>query len=205
MKTKVDLASLFTGTGDAKPVKRRKKIAQRQIELRNRLWPDVTDAHLWHRQSHDGFATIPRTMPLIMSIMDDLANGQPVGTTYLELWCRAFDESFVTLSKREIAFHSGFSGQRAERTWRVRMKILADLGFIALKEGPSGSMSYALIYNPYLVIRRLRAQSHQGIRADKFNALAERAGEIGADDMDLPDPWAAKPEESAPVGPTDAL
>jgi hypothetical protein len=172
------------------PAKPRKKIAQRQLDLRRRLWPHLTDGHLWQRTRHDGYATIPRTMPLIMSIMDDLANGQPVGPTYLELWCRAFDECFVTLSKpREMAFHSGFAGQRAERTWRGRMKILAALGFIDLQEGPSGPLSYALIYNPYLVIRRLYG-TNPGVRTDKFNALVERAGEIGASDFDLRDPWA---------------
>ncbi len=106
------------------PMKKpRKKIAQRRMELRAKLWPHVTGGHLWQRQHHNGFVTIPRTMPLIMSIMDDLSNGQPVSMTYFELWSRAFDECFVTLSKaREIAFHSGFTGQRAERTWRGRMK-----------------------------------------------------------------------------------
>lgn len=38
-------------------------------------------------------------MLLSLSIMDDLSKGQPVSSTYLELWCRTFDESFVTLSK----------------------------------------------------------------------------------------------------------
>jgi hypothetical protein len=172
--------------------KPRKKIAQRQIELRGRLWPGLTDDFIWQRRKHDGFTTIPRTMPLMMSIMDDLSDGQPVSTTYLELWCRAFDECFVTLSKpREMAFHAGFTGQRGERTWRSRMKILADLGFINIKEGPSGPMSYALIFNPYLVIRRLRDHvKHPGMREDKYNALLERAGEISASDFDMPDPWA---------------
>ena len=133
-------------------------------------------------------------MPLMMSIMDDLAEGQPVSMTYLELWCRAFDECFVTLSKpREMAFHAGFTGQRAERTWRARMKILSDLGFIDIKEGPSGPMSYALIYNPYLVIRRLHAAKTFGVREDKYNALMERAGEISANDLDMPDPWVSAP------------
>lgn len=100
----VNLAAVLGG-------KPRKKIAQRQLEMRKRLWPDLTDGHLWDRKSHDGSTTLPRTMPLILSIMDDLANGQPVGMTYLELWSRAFDESFVTLSKpREIAFHAGHGG-----------------------------------------------------------------------------------------------
>jgi len=167
----------------------RKKIAQRQQELRERLWPSHTDGHLWRRQHHQGFTTIPRTMPLIISIIDDLA-GAPVGMAYLELWGRAFDESFVTLSKpREIAFNAGFDGQRGERTWRGKMKLLAELGFIDIQGGPSGPMSYALILNPYLVIRRLHDQKRAGLRADKYNALIERAGEIGAEDFDLPNPW----------------
>jgi hypothetical protein len=107
-----------------------------------------------------------------------------------------FDEGFVTLSKpREMAFHSGFTGQRGERTWRGRIKILADLGFIDVRPGASGPMSYALIYNPYLVIRRLHEQRHPGLRDDKYNALIERAGEVNATDFGLPDPWA----EPAPV------
>jgi len=175
---------------------RRKKITTRQLELRGRLWPSVTGDHLWLRQTHDGYTTIPRTMPIILSIMDDLANSQPVSMTYLELWGRVFDEGFVTLSKpREMAFHSGFTGQRGERTWRGRIKILADLGFIDVRPGASGSMSYALIYNPYLVIRRLHDQRHPGLRDDKYNALIERAGEVNATDFDLPDPWA----EPSPV------
>jgi len=172
----------------------RKKITTRQLDLRARLWPTVADGHLWLRQSHDGYTTIPRTMPLILSIMDDLANGQPVSMTYLELWGRVFDECFVTLSKpREMAFHSGFTGQRGERTWRGRIKILANLGFIDVRPGASGPMSYALIFNPYLVIRRLHDQKHPGLRDDKYNALIERAGEVNATDFDLPDPW---PEQS---------
>src|SRR4051794_4680102 len=100
--------------------KPRKKIAQRQPELRQRLWPNITDSYIWRRQHHHGFTTIPRTIPLILSIMDDLA-GTPVSMAYLELWGRAFDEGFVTLSKpREIAFHAGFDGQRGERTWRAK-------------------------------------------------------------------------------------
>jgi hypothetical protein len=171
--------------------KPRKKIAQRQLELRARLWPGLNESFIWQRKKHDGFTTTPRTMPLMISIMDDLSEGQPVSSTYLELWCRAFDECFVTLSKpREMAFHAGFTGQRGERIWRSRMKILADLGFIDIREGPSGPLSYALIFNPYLVIRRLRDQKRPGVREDKYNALMERAGEISASDLDMPDPWA---------------
>jgi hypothetical protein len=170
----------------------RKKIAKRQLELRNRLWPNVGAEWLWSRHTHDGFTTLPKCMPLIMSIMDDLSKGQPVSSTYLELWCRTFDENFVTLSKpRETAFHSGFDGQRAERTWRARLNLLAELNFISLKEGPSGPASYVLIYNPYKVIKDHYDNKNPGVREDKYNALQERALEIGDDSLSPPEKPAA--------------
>jgi hypothetical protein len=159
-------------------------IAQRQIELRSRLWPGLDAKTLWIRTERDGFITIPRTMPLILDIMDDMSKNKPVSSTYLELWCRSYDECFVTLAKqREMAFHAGFSGQRAEHTWSERMKILHKLGFIEIKEGPSGPLSYALIYNPYLIIKKHYPKKTSGLRNDKYNALITRTTEIGADDM----------------------
>jgi hypothetical protein len=169
--------------------KPRKKIAKRQLELRNRLWPSIGDDALWSRHSFNGFTTLPKSMPLMLSIMDDLAGGQPVSSTYLELWCRTFDESFVVLSKpREMAFHSGFTGQRAERQWKDRLKILRDLGFIMLEEGPSGPFSYALLLNPYRVIKNLYETGNAGVRADKYNALMERAIEIDDESLTPPPP-----------------
>lgn len=142
-------------------------------------------------------------MPIILSIMDDLAKGQPVSMTYLELWCRSFDEVFVVLSKPQAtAFHAGFSGQRAERTWRTRLKLLEDLRFILLKEGPSGPSSYALILNPYKVIEHHHQQKHFGLRADKWNALIERMSEIGDESLTPPPPAAtstAADSAAAPV------
>jgi hypothetical protein len=116
--------------------------------------------------------------------MDDMAKGTPVSTTYLELWGRAFDECLVVLSKpKEMAFHSGFGGQRAERAWSARVKILAELGFIDVKAGPSGPLSYALILNPYRVIQKHFTEKRAGLRQDKYYALIQRAGEIRADEF----------------------
>lgn len=167
----------------------RKKIAKRQQELRARLWPEIGPEWVWHRLTHDGFTTLPKGMPLIMSIMDDMAKGQPVSTTFLDLWCRTFDEGFVTLSKpREMAFHAGFDGQRAERTWKQRLNILSELLFISLREGPSGPASYALILNPYKVIKWHYDNNHPGVRKDKYNALLERTIEIGDESLMPPAP-----------------
>jgi hypothetical protein len=181
----------------------RKKIVLRQLELRNRLWPDVPQDLLWTRQTHHGFTTLPRAMPLMLGIMDDLAKGQPVSSTYLELWCRAFDDCFVILSKpREMAFNSGFSGQRAERTWRARLNILANLRFVSLREGPSGPASYALILNPYRIVQYHYQQKTPGLRMDKYNALVERALEIGDESLGPAVP--PQPSEARPAPPSFA-
>ncbi len=131
-----------------------KRIQQRQLNCGHGCGRASIRPTSSNRLTHDGFSTIPSTMPLIMSVQDDLSKGSPVSSTYLDLWTRAYDEGFVTLSKpREMAFHAGFSTQRAERTWRQKLDNLASLGFIDLKSGPSGPASYALIWNPYLVIK----------------------------------------------------
>ena len=133
------------------------KYIKKVLELRDKLWPGVSfNAELWQRQSHDGFTTVPRLMPLIIGIIDDLSKGAPAGMTYFELWCRSYDEMYVSLSKsKELAFHSGFTGQRAERTWAEKIRKLDELGFISVKAGQAGPISHALILNPYLVIRRM--------------------------------------------------
>jgi hypothetical protein len=166
----------------SKPVRYIKKIR----ELRRKLWPDI-DFHsqLWHRKRRDGFVTIPRLMPLIVGIIDDLSKGAPAGMTYLELWCRSYDEMYISLSRsKELAFHSGFTGQRAERTWAEKIRKLDELGFISVKEGQAGPLSHALIVNPYLVIKKLYEGGGSGISKDKYNALVERSIDIGATDMD---------------------
>lgn len=165
--------------------RRMSNITKKQLQLRKQLWPDLDEKRLWLRNEKDGFTTIPRTMPLICFIIDCLSKGKPISSAYLELWCRAYDECFVTLyNHQEHALHSGFSGQRAVNTWRERIRILGDLGFIDLKAGPSGEISYALIYNPYEIIKQHREEKHLGITDELYNSLIARAINIGADDLD---------------------
>ncbi|MCK1508463.1 MULTISPECIES: hypothetical protein [unclassified Bradyrhizobium] len=179
-----------------------KKIAKRQLELRAKLWPTLNEGDLWSRHTHDGFSTIPSTMALIMAIMDDLSKNKPVSSTYLELWNRSFDEGFATLSKaREIAFHSGFWSERAERTWKERLKILHELEFINLQSGASGPASYALILNPYKVIQKHHERKTPGMREDRYNALVARAIELGDISLSPPPPPAAPVAATAPAAP----
>lgn len=175
--------------------KRPTKYIKKIKDLRARLWPDLSENELWSRKKHDGYTTIPRTMPLVLSIIDDLTKGQPASSTYLELWCRAYDEMYVSLGKPdELAFHSGFVGQRARRTWIDRIRSLRDLGFIRVAPGSSGEFSHAVILNPHIVLKRLKEKGTAGLTENQYNALLERANDIGATDVDV-DPSAEQNDD----------
>lgn len=188
----------------ALPGAKSRTILQRQLEARDKLWPGVTSRQLWFRKERDGFATIPRLMPLIMIVMDELAGkGQPVGQTYLEMWCRLHDEGFLTLNRpEEMAFHTGFRGQRAVRTWKDRVRRLRDLGFIDVKEGPIGELSYALFWNPLHVVKRKYLNGEVSERY--WQALVIRANEIGAKDFDdIADDGSLLPAPAPPPAPVN--
>lgn len=165
-----------------------KAIVQKQLDQREALWPKAEPC-LWHRKVHDGFTTIPKTMPLILQIMDEMSKGKPLSATYLGLWCATWDNSFVNIGNaQEMAHAAGFTGQRAEYTWASRMKLLHDLGFIDIKPGKSGSISHVIIWNPHFVIRDHHGKKTPGLMEATYNMLLERALEIGAKDMTEPPP-----------------
>jgi hypothetical protein len=171
-----------------------KSIVQKQLDQREALWPK-SEPRLWYRKVHDGFTTIPKTMPLILQIMDEMSKGKPLSSTYLGLWCATWDNSFVNISKpQEMAHGAGFSGQRAEYTWSARMKLLHELGFIDIKPGKSGAISHVIIWNPHLVIREHYEKGTLGLVEATYNMLLDRALEIGARDM-----------TEAPADPTAAI
>jgi hypothetical protein len=158
-------------------------ITQKQIDQRNALWPGQ-EQHLWNRKAYKGFATIPKTMPLILKIMDEMSNGKPVSSTYLGMWCATWDNSFVNISKaNEMAHAAGFTGQRAEYTWGARMKILKELFFIDIKPGKSGPISHVIIWNPHMIIRHHHQKKTPGLVEATYNMLIDRALDIGAKDM----------------------
>ena len=165
--------------------KRVSKIQQQKAALRKSLWPNLDDKALWDWQTSDGWLNVPRAMPLLLQIMDRMSNGKPVSATYLDLWFRTYNDSFVVASShRQMAFYSGFTGERAEHTWASRVRILAELGFIDVKSGPNGPISYILMWNPYQIVRRHRGDGRVDERS--YNALMERMIEIGASDLETP-------------------
>lgn len=127
--------------------------------LKRTAWPDIDSKEIWDRRRHAGFTTIPKTLPIIFCIMDSLSKGKPLSSTYLALWCRTWDDSFITINDpQKLAVEAGFSGNRAITTLKSRLKLLEELGFIESKT-IEGQFSHILILNPHIVIEDL---VHQG-------------------------------------------
>ncbi|WP_342239401.1 hypothetical protein [Inquilinus sp. OTU3971] len=179
-------------------------IAKKQLALRELHWPGQ-EVNLWHRKANKGFATIPKTMPMILKIMDEMTKGAPVSSTYLTLWCSTWDNSFAVLNKHgDMANAAGFGGQRGEYTWATRMKKLQDLRFIDIKPGKSGPMSNAIIWNPHLVLQWHHLHKTPGLVEASYNALIEWALDIGAKDMTEPHPsLPSPPPVPSPIAPSD--
>ena len=174
-------------------------ITKKQLAMRELHWPGA-EPNLWQRRVNKGFTTIPKTMPMILKIMDEMTKGAPVSTTYLTLWCNTWDNSFAVLSKPgDMANASGFGGQRGEHTWATRMRKLQELHFIDIKGGKSGPMSNAIIWNPHYVLRWHHEQKTPGLTQASYEALIEWALDIGAKDMTDPLPDLAP--APAPVAP----
>jgi hypothetical protein len=192
-------------------IRARRAITGSELALRNSLWPDA-QARIWDRTAFGGFTTLPKTIPYVCRIMDDLSKGFPLSSTYLALWSATWDNAFVRLNRPgDLAFASGFSGERAERTWQDRMRRLEDIGFIETKPSGAAKMGFAFIPNPHVVIFQLRAAKANpnapssqrnyaaGLTEGAFNAFVERALEIGCNDVQdllqpVPAPPSAKPK-----------
>ena len=111
-----------------------------------------------------------------MQIADSFAKGTPVSSTYLDLWCRCYDEGFVRLDQpHEMAVAAGFMTSRGPQIWATRLDLLQRLGFIRLAPGAQGPRSFALIFNPYLIVRSKKAE----IEPRLYNALLSQAVAIG--------------------------
>lgn len=184
---KLDPSTLLNLTKVQK-TKKKSKAHRNAMKMREKMWPDLDEDTLWQRNLHDGYSSIPRTMSIMMNIIDDLAKKHtgksvPAGKTYFGLWCRVWDENMLIIeNEASYAVEAGYLGERNVSTWRKHMKTLHELGFIDVKGGAYGPYNFILLLNPYLIMKKLENK----ISPQSFNLLMQRAIEIGAD-KDLAD------------------
>lgn len=159
----------------AKPISAAKR---RRAKLRKELWPDVTDEMIWNRATFKGFTTVPRTMPIIMSIINTLSKTS-AGNVYFGIWCKAFDDFIIEVrDEYDMAFSCGYSGSRAIRSWRERVDVLEKNGFVRSSRSPVGSYRYILVLDPHKAIAKL--YGHSAVEKEYYAALQQTLITIGA-------------------------
>src|SRR3954447_7301094 len=89
-----------------------KAVRTKDIELRDTYFKSA-DERMWDRGRHHGFATEPKTMPLLMRALDEISKGKPLGQTYFALFCATWDNAFIRIARStDLPYASGFTGAR---------------------------------------------------------------------------------------------
>jgi hypothetical protein len=162
----------------ARPLLPASAAARRRLKLRGELFKGSSEDDIWIRANFIGFTSVPRTMPLVLRIIDGL-DAKKAARVYFDLWCRAFDDFFIDVrDEHECAYSSGYSGQRAIRSWRERVEVLVSAGFVRATKTKLGRYRHVLILDPHKVIEKLN--NEERIDEDDWLALEEHLIAIGA-------------------------
>ena len=138
----------------------KKTNADRKLEeLRDHYWPRAGD-RVWGSPGEKGYFCGPRSLPLLFHLLNEKnITGANCQTVYLELLARLRPAGVVKLvSEREHAFLAGYTGARATRSWKDRMRSLASAGFIEVKETAGQEFGVVLVVHPHLVVLRLKTE-----------------------------------------------
>jgi len=65
----------FTALNEKQGRARRNGATESNVKMRAQLWPDLNEGRLWLRtdKTRKGFTTMPRTMALIINVIDNIS------------------------------------------------------------------------------------------------------------------------------------
>ncbi len=155
---------------------------EKRLKLRRELWPDA-DETVWTKGDPGWAPILPRIITHVAVLSNHLApkgKGNP-GATYIDLWFRTDGDSFVRVVRPdEMAYASGFSGSRAERSWAERMSVLQDLGLIRIKAEGLQQIAFVLLVHPLRAVEALLET-----RGDKIPQMWKTYYEARVKDMQI--------------------
>jgi len=160
---------------------RRPKTAKDRASMRDQMFP-ASQHRIWPDKDGKGWCRIPRTLPVILTILDrdkSMKDGKDVTRTYLTLFTHNWEEGLIQIGdESEFAQMSGFTGTRAVRSWRERMRTLADLGFIEIKPRGDREFGFVLMIHPWHVVQKLHGEGK--VLEGDMNLFNQKHLEFGA-------------------------
>ena len=150
----------------------------RRTKLRKGFWPDED---FWAGSKEKGWFSAPRTLSLVLSLMDFkvLSDNKAPSKVYLELLTRHVDGGFIEMKPaEEHAYAAGYLGKRGVRSWYERIQLLEKLGFIKTKPGGNRRFHYVLLVHPTVIVKRLYDEGK--VPEDWWTTYMSLQAEIGA-------------------------
>jgi len=129
------------------------KAEQRRKSLREEHWPGAV---AWRGAEDIGFFAGPRTLPYVLLALrtKEVSGEKDPSSVYVDLLSHHMGQGVVELLYEED--HAFASGYQSPRSWRDRMKVLEDAGFI--RSTTTGNRKYAKVFlvHPALAMKALR-------------------------------------------------
>jgi hypothetical protein len=120
-------------------------------------------------------------MPIVLRILGEktVSGDMDLTRTYIGVWCDNYGQGIVEIDDEQAyAEAAGLRGTRGVRSWRERMRKLAELGFLRLHEGGAKSVAFVAILHPYDAVEDLRTR---GLVSDAWwGAYQQRLAQVGA-------------------------
>jgi hypothetical protein len=149
------------------------KAEERRKKLHDEHWPDAIG---WKGAQDVGFFAGPRTLPyILLALRKKLVSGEKdPSSVYIDLLSHHMGQGVVELGHEED--HAFGSGYQSARTWRDRMKVLEDAGFI--RSSTTGNRKYAKVFlvHPAVAMKALRDAGK--VSDDLWQAYRNRAIEV---------------------------
>jgi hypothetical protein len=131
---------------------------ERRRKLKEEFWPD---AAAWLGPEESGYFCAPRSLPYILQALSskDVSGDRGPGRVYLELLSSHHGQGVVEMTHEdEHSYGAGYTSGRASRTWKDRMKVLEEAGFIQVTSS-GRKYSKVLLVHPSVAMQRLRDQN----------------------------------------------
>lgn len=131
----------------------------KRLDTRKELWPDA-DPIVFDTsdRSTKGYAQIPRVVPLVARLINDVGGHENAGPLYQVLWAHDWGQGIVMdVHVKTLLYEAGYPGKgdRLERTWKERIKILEKYGFIKTAKKGFDDYGFILLVDPYLAALKL--------------------------------------------------
>ncbi len=129
---------------------------ERREAIKAEVWPTEI---AWTGENEKGWFRAPRSIALVMSLLahQELTGNKNATGVYLDLLSRHRDTGVVDMvGEGEHSYSSGYVGTRGIRTWRERMQLLEELGFIKTRSAGNQDFRYVLLIHPTVAVQALK-------------------------------------------------